>query len=259
MRAPAARGYSAAMSWGWALAGFVLGAIVGSFLATAAIRWPNGQSVARGRSRCDGCGRTLGAVDLVPMVGFALRRGHCAGCGTRIDPRHPQVELAAAIVGALSLGLAPGLVGVGGAVFGWGLLLLGVLDFDHFWLPDRVTYPLALTGIAFGSLGAPPWPNDRLIGMAVGFASLFAIALGYRLLRGREGLGGGDPKMFAAIGAWLGWLALPFVLLLAALAGLAGVAAARLSGRAIGATTRVPFGALLAVAGWPVWLVLFAR
>jgi leader peptidase (prepilin peptidase)/N-methyltransferase len=247
------------MSWGWALAGFGLGAIIGSFLATAAIRWPDDRSVAKGRSRCDGCGRTLGPVDLIPLVGFAIRRGRCAGCGARIDPRHLQVELAAAAIGALALGLAPGLAGVGGALFGWGLLLLGVLDIDHLWLPDRVTYPLALTGIAFGSLGAPPWPNDRLIGMAAGFLSLFAIALGYRMLRGREGLGGGDPKMFAAIGAWLGWAALPFVLLLAALAGLAAVAVARLSGRAIGPTTRVPFGALLAAAGWPVWLLLFAR
>ncbi len=239
---------------GWAGAGFIFGAIVGSFLATAAIRWPAGEQAATGRSRCDGCKRVLGPLELIPIVSFLTRRGRCASCGGAIDRKHLLIELAAALIGAVSFDLAPGLDGLGGAVFGWGLLLLAVLDVEHFWLPDRATGLLALLGIAFGAAGATPFPNDRLIGMAVGFLSLWLIGRAYRLVRHREGLGGGDPKLLGAIGAWLGWAALPYVLLLAALTGLGSVLLGKARGEAVSAATRLPFGALLAVAAWPLWL-----
>jgi leader peptidase (prepilin peptidase) / N-methyltransferase len=246
------------MNMGWAVAGFILGAIVGSFLATAAIRWPAGRQAITGRSACDQCGRTLGPLDLIPIVSFLIRRGRCAACGGTIDRRHLLIEVAAALIGAASFAVAPGLTGVGGAVFGWGLLLLGVLDLEHFWLPNRVTYLLALLGIAFGSAGMPPFPNDRLIGLAAGFAGLWLVGALYKLIRRREGLGGGDPKLFGAIGAWVGWAALPHVLLLAGLAGIASILLARARGEPVTATTRLPLGALLAVAAWPVWLVSVA-
>jgi len=241
----------------WGLAGFVLGALVGSFLATAAIRWPAERQATTGRSACDACGQTLGPVDLVPIVSFLLRRGRCRSCGAAIDRRHLQIEIAAALIGAASFAVAPGLAGISGAVFGWGLLLLAVLDVEHFWLPDRATGILALFGIAFGAAGVPPFPNDRLIGMVVGFGALWLVARLYRLVRKREGLGGGDPKLFGAIGAWLGWAVLPYVLLIASVAGLVSVLLARARGRAVEATTRLPFGALMAVAAWPLWLFLF--
>lgn len=242
------------METGWAIAGFMLGAIAGSFLATAAIRWPRGGQVTRGRSACDHCGRTLSVPDLVPILSFLVRRARCASCGGAIDRRHLAIEIAAALIGAISLAVAPGAVGAAGALFGWLLLLLGVLDVTHFWLPDRVTGLLALLGIAGGAAGLPPFPNDRLIGLAIGFGGLWLVGAAYRALRKREGLGGGDPKLFGAIGAWLGWAALPWVLLLAGLAGIASLLAARARGEAIGAATRVPLGAMLAVAAWPVWL-----
>lgn len=238
----------------WALAGLMLGAIAGSFLATAAIRWPAGRTTG-GRSACDRCGRKLNPVDLVPILGFLIRRGRCATCGEPIDRRHFMIEIAAALIGALAFALTPGIGGITGAIFGWFLLLLGVLDVEHFWLPDRATGLMALTGVAAGAAGAPPFPNDRLIGAAAGFLSLWLIGLVYRLIRKREGLGGGDPKLFGAIGAWLGWAALPFVMLMAALIGLGAMAAARVAGHEIKADTRLPFGALLAVAAWAVWIV----
>lgn len=239
---------------GWGAAGFILGAIAGSFLAAAAMRWPAGRELS-GRSACDACGRTLNAIDLLPILGFLIRRGRCASCQASIDRRHLAIELAAALIGALAFGLAPGIAGIAGALFGWFLLLLAVLDVEHFWLPDRVTGVMALTGIATGAAGAMPFPNDRLIGAAAGFLSLWLVARSYRLIRRREGLGGGDPKLFGAIGAWLGWAALPFVLLGAALVGLAAVLSARATGREIQADMRLPFGALLAVAAWAVWIV----
>ena len=238
----------------WAFAGLILGAIAGSFLATAAVRWPAGRTLA-GRSACDGCGRVLGPVELIPVLGYLIRHGRCPTCGALIDPRHLQIELAAAGIGVLAFAIAPGLVGLVGALFGWQLLLLAVLDLEHFWLPDRATGLLALTGIAAGAAGAQPFPNDRLIGAAAGYLILWLVARGYRRVRRREGLGGGDPKLFGAVGAWIGWTALPFVLLGAGLIGLGAVLIARLRGADVPADMRLPFGTLLALAAWAMWIV----
>lgn len=239
----------------WGVLGFILGAIAGSFLATAAIRWPRGGQVTHGRSACDHCGRTLGPADLVPILSFLIGRGRCAVCGGAIDRRHLAIEIAAALIGAVSFAAVPGAVGMAGALFGWLLLLLGTLDVEHFWLPNRVTYLLALLGIAGGAAGLSPFPNDRLIGLAAGFGGLWLVGALYKAVRKRDGLGGGDPKLFGAIGAWLGWAALPWVLLLAGLAGLVSILVARARGGEVSATTRVPLGALFAVAAWPIWLV----
>jgi len=240
----------------WAIGLGVLGAIVGSFLATLVIRWPQERSVLRGRSACDGCGRTLQPRDLVPLVSALWLRGQCRTCGARIDPRQMRIELAAAVIGALAGGVAPGLEGMTGAMFGWLLLTLAALDMAELWLPDPLTASLALAGIAAGLAGFDPSLTDRIIGGLAGFASLWLIAFGYRLLRGRDGMGGGDPKLFGAIGLWLGWRMLPSVLLLASLVGLGIVLFARLRGRAMAADHPLPLGALLAIAAYPAWLVM---
>lgn len=233
------------MSWWPALAGFAAGAIVGSYIATLCLRWPRGDQATAGRSRCDRCGATLAARDLVPLVSAILNRGRCRQCGEIIDPFHWQVELSAALVGGFALAVAPSPQGMALALFGWLLLGLGILDLRHFWLPNRLTLALAAAGLVAGGWLAGLPLADRLIGGFAGFTSLWIIAAGYRRWRGREGLGAGDPKLLGAIGLWTGWIALPFILLLAALIGMA-IAAARRMGR----TDRLPFGSLLAVAGF---------
>jgi len=240
----------------WPLLLALLGAVIGSFVATLVIRWPQGRSVVRGRSRCDGCDRVLGARDLVPLVSAALARGTCRRCGAAIDPLHWRVEAIAVVIG-LAAGVAvPGPVGLAGAVFGWLLLALAALDVTDFWLPDALTLTLALVGLASGALGIDPPLADRLIGGATGFGALWLIATAYRVTRGVEGMGGGDPKLFGAIGLWLGWRMLPVVLFLAALTGLAIVAVGMVRGRSARLDDRAPFGALLAVAAYPAWLFL---
>lgn len=238
--------------WVWLGGGFVLGAIIGSFLATIVVRWPHGESVLRGRSRCDGCGRTLSALELLPILSALAQRGRCRSCGATIDRDHLTIELGAAVIGAAAFGLAPGLAGAGWAVFGWLLLTLAALDLRHLWLPDRLTAPLAALGLAFGGITTGAWPLDRLIGAVAGFASLWAIGAAYRRVRGQDGLGLGDAKLLGAIGAWLGWLALPFVLLAASVLGLI---AAALSGGLL-RDRAVPFGAALAAGALPGWLAL---
>ena len=234
----------------------VLGLIAGSFLATSVIRWPEGRSVARGRSACDACGRTLRAGELVPLLSALASRGRCRGCGARIDALHWHIEAMCGVVGALSGWVAPGLEGAAGALFGWLLVALAALDVAERWLPDALTAPLAVAGVGAGLLRFEPPLVDRLMGGLTGYLLLAAVAFGYRRWRGREGLGGGDPKLLGAIGLWLGWRMLPFVLLLASAAGLAAVLAARVAGRDIARDTPVPFGALLAAAAYPLWLVV---
>ncbi len=243
--------------WGWPLALGILGLLIGSFLATLVIRWPQGRSVLGGRSMCDGCGRTLRAWELVPLASALVARGRCSGCGVAIDARHWQIELACGAIGAVSGWAVPGPVGAAGAVFGWLLIALAALDVLEFWLPDALTATLAIAGLADGLI-VPPGFSERLIGGAAGFASLWLIARGYRAWRRREGLGGGDPKLLGAIGLWLGWRMLPFLLLLASLVGLGVVLAAALRGKPMRATDRLPFGALMAIAAYPLWLVMIA-
>jgi leader peptidase (prepilin peptidase)/N-methyltransferase len=243
--------------WVWPTGLGILGAIVGSFLATLVIRWPQERSVVGGRSACDACGRTLRAWELVPLISALASRGRCRTCGTKIDPRHWQIELGCAALGVISGVAVPGPIGAAGAVFGWLLLTLAALDVAEFWLPDRLTAALAVAGLASIAIAPPAWP-DRVIGGAAGFVSLWLIAFAYRRIRGREGLGGGDPKLFGAIGLWVGWAMLPLVLLLACVVGLGAVVAARLRGQDVSGGDWVPFGALMAIAAYPVWLVMIA-
>lgn len=228
-------------------AGAILGAIVGSFLATLCLRWEKGQQAMCGRSACDGCKRALGPLELVPVLAYTVQRGRCRSCATSIAPEHVQIEIAAALLGAAALAISPDAAGAGLALFGWALLPLAVLDARNFWLPDRLTLILAAAGLLVGEKVAGTQLGDRLIGGVAGFLILEAIRRAYRTVRSREGLGGGDPKLLGAIGLWLGWAALPYVLLTASVAGLA-IALAGGAGR----LTRFPFGAALAAAAWIV-------
>ena len=242
------------IAWDWAVGGAVAGLIIGSFLGALTYRWPLGRSIAAGRSQCDHCGAGIAARDLMPVLSFALLRGRCRHCGGAIAPRHLAVELAAGLIGGLAIGVHPGAAGLAGAGFGWILLALAVLDVEHFWLPDRLTLPLGLAGLFAGIWLAPPLA-DRVIGAIAGFAVLAGTAAGYKALTGRTGMGGGDPRLLAAIGAWLGWAVLPIVILLAAILGVALAGYDRRQGRDVGRHSRSPFGALLAAAAWPLWLV----
>ena len=235
----------------------VAGTIFGSFIATLVIRWPEGRTVG-GRSACDGCGRTLRAGELVPLVSALVLRGRCATCRRPIAALHWQVELAAGAIGVASGCVAPGPEGVAGAVFGWLLLALAMLDLTAWWLPDLLTGALAATGVGGALLGSGPPPLDRAIGGVAGFALLWVVGLGYRRVRGRDGIGGGDPKLLGAIGLWLGWAMLPPVLLAASLLGLGVALVARLGGRAVARDTPLPLGALLAAAAYPAWALMIA-
>ncbi|MDF0541541.1 A24 family peptidase [Sphingobium sp. H39-3-25] len=239
-----------------ALLGAVLGAIAGSFLGTLALRWPQGRSVMAGRSACDGCGRTIGALELIPLLSAIALRWRCRTCGAGIDPLHWRMEMAMAAIGAAALGMAPDVGGLGWALLGWLLLTLAVLDWRHFWLPDALTMPLAFLGFTIGMWATDVMLMDRVIGAAVGYGALLAISFGYRAWRGREGLGLGDAKLLGALGAWMGWQALPFILLVASFTALIMVLLGRLRGAVISADSRVPLGTFLCLGALPGWLLM---
>ncbi len=220
------------------------------------VRWPENRSALTGRSACDGCGRRLHALELVPLVSWAALKGRCRTCGRAIAAEHNVMEIGAALVGGFALLMHSGLGGLVSAAFGWWLLLLAAVDAKYHWLPDRLTLPLIPLGLAAAAVAQVGPPLDaRAIGAVAGFLILAGIGWLYQRLRGREGLGGGDPKLLAGLGAWLGWTQLPFLLLGAGLLGLATVALRRLRGEKVSATDRLPLGTLLALAAWPLWLL----
>ncbi len=237
------------------IAGAIIGLIIGSFLATIIIRWPQGHSAMSGRSRCDHCHQTLRAVDLIPVFSYVLRAGKCSACGGEIKSDHLVIELSAGLIGGLALLVDSGLGGLSGAIFGWFLLTLAALDAQHHWLPDRLTLTLAISGLAASFLGNDPDLLNRVIGGITGFCSLFLIGWGYRYLREREGLGGGDPKLLGAIGCWLGWSALPLVMLGAGFVGLLAVATMYRRGQAVTADSALPLGSFMAVSAFPLWII----
>ncbi|WP_420605412.1 prepilin peptidase [Novosphingopyxis sp.] len=240
-------------TWFWPIVFGLLGAILGSFIATLCLRWPAGRSVTAGRSHCDACGRALSAPDLVPLLSALASGGRCRSCRTPIDPAHGSIEFAALLAGAAPFLLLAPVPAAAWALMAWLLIPLIWLDNRHLWLPDPLVLPLALAGLLAGGYLGGLTPVDRLIGGAAGWAVLASIAGGYRRLRGFDGLGQGDPKLLGAAGLWLGWQALPFLLLLASGVGLA-LALAR--SRTIPlAQQRIPFGTAIGLAALLIGLL----
>lgn len=229
--------------------GALAGAILGSFLATLIIRWPKDRSISTGRSQCDACGRVLGVRDLIPIVSSLVQRSRCRTCGARIDPTHLRVELACALIGGMALLIQPGAGGAALAFLGWLMVPLVVLDWRHFWLPDRLTLLVAAVGLAVGGYATGLALSDRVIGGAAGFLSLWLIGVLFVRFRGKRGLGGGDAKLLGGIGCWVGWQHLPTVLLVAAGGSLVVILAL---GFHRDRARRYPFGAALGFAGWLV-------
>jgi len=227
----------------------ILGAIWGSFVAALCSRWPIGEQISNGRSRCDACQTTLAPKDLVPIFSFALLRGKCRYCRQSIGVGALYTELISAAIGLLAILLVPSESALAMAVFGWLLLPLIILDYQRLWLPNRLVIALAGVGTVGGCFLLPDsiW-TDRVIGGALGFLSLEAIRQGFRKIRNKEGMGGGDPKLFGAIGIWLGWQLLPMTLLLACLIGFVHVTKAYVRDGAL--PLRLPFGTFLSVAAF---------
>jgi leader peptidase (prepilin peptidase)/N-methyltransferase len=228
---------------------------IGSFAGVLIRRLPEGQPVFLTRSCCENCGARLRAAELVPLASYMLQRGKCRRCGVAIDPFHPAVEIAAIGVAlwAILAETEPSRLWAD-CLLGWTLLTLGWIDWRCMRLPDVLTLPLLSLGLLVTLLTQPADMTGHAAGAAAGYLALRGVAWCYRILRGREGIGAGDAKLLAAAGAWLGLASLPFVVLLAALLGIAAAAVLALTGRNVRADTALPFGPCLALAFWLLWL-----
>ena len=203
-------------------------------------------------SACPGCGKTIAAQHNVPVLSFVWLRGRCASCGTKISPRYPLVEAVAAALGlTVAAILGPTWQMVAALGFTWTLLALTLIDLDHKLLPDSLTLPLLWAGLLVNLLGDGTFASVSagVLGAAAGYLALWSVYKLFKLITGQEGMGYGDFKLLAAIGAWLGWQALPVVILLSAFAG-SVVGLLLIAFGAGSRKTEIPFGPYLAGAGW---------
>src|SRR5262245_43193986 len=223
-------------SWIWPLA---LSPIIGSFLGALIPPFDTPGSLVLGRSRCDSCGATLAPQELVPILSWLVLRGRCRRCARPIGVFYPVIEIAAIAIAVWAAAVAEGHFVWVSSVLGWTLLALAVIDYRHFLLPDYLTLPLIPFGLIVTWANTPSALLDHIVGVGTGFGFVVLLAIAYRRLRGREGIGLGDAKLLAAAGAFVSWQALPSVILIASLTALAFAATHAVLGEKISATDRI--------------------
>ena len=206
------------------------------------------------RSRCPQCNHLIGSTENIPLFSWLIQKGCCKHCACKISKRYPSIELLTGIMSLVVAFVVPfGWPLFFALVFTWVLISLTFIDFDTMLLPDQLTLPLLWLGLLVNVSATFSGLTDAVIGAAVGYLSLWSIYWAFKLLTGKEGMGYGDFKLFAALGAWFGWQALPLIILLSSCAG-------AVIGIALMATSKnkqsqpMPFGPYLAIAGW-IYLV----
>ena len=201
-------------------------------------------------SRCPDCNHRISALENIPVISYFLLKGRCAECGTAISVRYPIVELTTALLSvimALHFGYSVQMLMALG--FTWALVPLFLIDFDHQILPDSITLPLLWAGLVLSLFNVFVDAHSSIIGAVAGYLSLWSIFHLFKLVTGKEGMGYGDFKLLAAIGAWVGWQALPVVILFTSVVGAAiGILLILFKGR--DHSQPMPFGPFLAAAGW---------
>ncbi|NOT98336.1 MAG: prepilin peptidase, partial [Sideroxydans sp.] len=253
-----------------ALAG-IIGLLVGSFLNVVIHRLPkmmerewheqcaelNGQTATAAptynltlpRSACPHCGHAITALENIPVLSYLFLRGKCAGCGAKISARYPIVESLSGLLSAYAAWhFGFGLGGLAAIVFIWALIALTFIDFDTQLLPDSITLPLLWLGLLLNLNNAFTSLPSAVIGATAGYLVLWSVYWAFKLTTGKEGMGYGDFKLLAALGAWLGWTMLPLMILLSSLVG-AVVGIALIVFTQQGRNIPIPFGPYLAGGG----------
>jgi len=263
--------------WAWIAVAGVLGLLVGSFLNVVILRlparlmaqWrldafdtlalePDSTSlppgIVREPSHCPHCKHPLAIRDNIPLFGWLLLGGRCRYCKAAISIQYPLVELLSGIASAVIVWkFGPNWVALAGLVFTWMLIALAGIDFRTQYLPDQLNYPLLWLGLLLSLLPMFVLPGTAIVGAAIGYLSLWSVYWLFKLLTGKEGMGYGDFKLLAALGAWMGPTALLPVILLSSLIG-AMVGGSLIALRKHGRDIPMPFGPFIAAAGW-VWFV----
>ena len=265
--------YLAASPVAWIVVASILGLLVGSFLNVVIYRLPiimqrewaeqcaelTGEvssqpetafSLSKPRSACPHCGHAISALENIPVISYLVLGGKCKACRTPISIRYPIIELISACMSAtIAWQFGFDWNAIGGLFLSWALLALTFIDVDHQLLPDKITLPLIWLGLIFNLGTVYTDLNSSVIGAVAGYLSLWSIYHLFRLVTGKEGMGYGDFKLLAALGAWMGWQALPMIVLLSSFVGaVIGVTLILLKQHQ--RDIPIPFGPYLAIAGW---------
>lgn len=250
----------------------LLGALVGSFLNVVIHRLPimmerqwrqqcaefdpqpvsvaaEPYNLAQPRSRCPHCNHQIRAWENIPVISYLLLRGKCSGCGAPISLRYPIIEAAtAALSGFAAWHFGFGWEAGAALLLSWTLITLTMIDIDHQLLPDSITLPLLWVGLLLNLSGLFTDTHSAIIGAVAGYLMLWSVYWGFKLITGKEGMGYGDFKLLALLGAWMGWQMLPLIILLSSLVGaVIGIGLILLRGR--DHNIPIPFGPYLAIAG----------
>lgn len=227
----------AAIAWG-----ALLGIVIGSYLATLVVRARRGPDLVLSiRSRCDQCDRQLRWFELAPVLSYLAFSGRCRTCKSAIACEHLAIEVGCGVIGAMCFLTSQPLL----APLGWIILTLAFYDALYLWLPNRLVGALAVSALIAPAYGNSGSYFERLAAGAIGFLGLWSVGRLFWLVRGHQGLGGGDPKMFGALGLWTGPAALPTLLLVACALGLTD-AIRRLRSASDTVAMQLPFGTYLA-------------
>ena len=253
---------------------FVFGLLIGSFLNVVILRLPKQleydwhcqcsdlleikdgtklekpSSIATSRSQCPKCGHKITALQNIPVLSYLFLRGRCSSCKTKISLRYPTVELATAIMFlVVAMHFGPTIQTIAALGFTGMLIALAGIDFDHQLLPDDLTFFLLWAGLFISLFDVFVDPVNSIIGALAGYLSLWTIYHAFKLLTGKEGMGYGDFKLTAAMGAWMGWQMLPLIIVLASVVGaVVGVVMIAISRHK--KSQPMPFGPYIAAAGW---------
>ena len=212
---------------------------------------PHGETISliRPRSRCPACGHAIPALENIPLLSWLFLRGKCSACRAAISIRYPLVEATTGLLTAFTaMHFGFGLSALGAILLIWSLIVLSFIDFDTSYLPDAITLPLLWCGLLFNLADTYADLSSAVIGAMAGYLTLWFVYWGFKLLTSKEGMGYGDFKLLAALGAWLGWQMLPLVILLSSVVGaIVGGLLIVLAKR--GREVPIPFGPYLATAG----------
>jgi leader peptidase (prepilin peptidase)/N-methyltransferase len=252
---------------------FVFGALIGSFLNVVIYRLPvmmqrdwrndclefleqpaaaeeESFNLSVPRSRCGNCGHKITALENIPIISYLILGGKCRSCKSRISPQYPLVELFTALISVMiGWHFGVSLQALAALLLSWCLIAASGIDIGHKLLPDSITLPLLWLGVLLSLFDIFVSLEDSVIGVMVGYMSLWTVFMLFKLVTGKEGMGYGDFKLLAMLGAWLGWQPLFVVILTSSLVG-AVVGISMILIKKTGRDTQIPFGPYLAAAGW---------
>lgn len=206
-------------------------------------------TLATPRSACPHCGHQITAMENIPVLSYLVLKGKCRKCKAKISPRYPIIELLSGALAAYTVWqFGSGLLGTGAVIFGFMLIAMTFIDLDTQYLPDDLTMPFLWLGLLINFKGGFATLQDAVLGAMAGYLILWIINAAYKLVRKHDGMGGGDFKLLAGLGAWMGWQLLPAIILLSSVVGaVVGIGVMLAAGT--GARTKIPFGPYLAGAG----------